>query len=557
MADKQTERAANIEEALGLTAATFVAKEFIDTFTNGTGPLGKFSEALGGINKAASEFAGISPKFQESIKSVVDAVKSPGKGLESLTNALSKQIKSYQEYRIEISKAGRGTEAKQFIENLRLQQYEVSKLGISLNELKDINKAVLDNYVGATKFTDRQAQSFKDNSLAINELIGFNNKFGVEQSVTIDLLNKYTNIMGGGTKATQKLSDQLIIFSQKTGQNVNKVFEQFNANIDRFSVLTGEKAVASFQKMEMIAKRTGESVDGIIGSISKFDDIESGFEAGGQLNRVLSFMGGSFDTFRAMQADDDERAQMLFQAISGVADQYQNLQTSQAKRAFAKQIEQSTGMNPKTIMSLLNKSTDVSKDLAEIYQKPPATEEFTKQGRERAAMAMTTNDQLKEMQGQLFELNPLVARLSEVTHENAVAFTGFEKKFVEQLDLKFKPYFERGGIKDIPGFAKTLGTEMSKIPSEFTRYMAEFRNQKPITDNVIKNNTVVTDKLNTTLDNLHKNGIKNDVKVKVEFDKKTGNWVAREVESVVNSSFAKGATGNAPTRQATKSGEPR
>lgn len=535
------EKAPNLEEALGVSVATFAAKEFIDAFSDGTGTLGKFSEALGSINLAANEFAGISPKFQESIKSVIGAVKNPAKGLESLTTALSAQIKKYQEYRIEIAKAGRGTEAKEFIENLRLQQYEVSKLGIGLEELKSINAAVLKDYVGSTTFTDRQTKAFKDNSLAINELIGFNKKFGVEESTSISLLNNFTNVMGGGTKATQKLSDQLIVFSQKTGQNVNKVFEEFNTNIDRFSVLTGEKATASFQKMEMIAKRTGTSVQGILTSIEKFDDIDTGFQTGGQLNRVLSFMGGSFDTFRAMQADDEERAQMMFQAITGVADQYQNLQTAQSKRAFAKQIKESSGLDIKTVMSLLNKSTDVSKDLAEIYQKPPVTDEFTKQGRERAAMAMTTNEQLKAMQGQLFELNPLVARLSDVTHQNAVAFTGFEKKFTEELDKKLKPYFEKGGVAELPSFAKTLATEALKIPSEFVTYMKSFRSQKGSTEEVIKGNTV------------NKVDVKTDVKVKVEFDKNKGEWVTSKTETKTtkDTSVASLAKGTGPSRRAT------
>lgn len=517
------ERAEGMEASIALAGATFVAKQFVDTIDGGTGKLKGFSDALDGINKASLAFSGISEKYQTAIENVINAVKSPGKGLESLTNALKEQISQYQKLNIELIQLGRGRDSKAFIQEMRNQSFEAYKLGISLKDLTDINKSLLDSYTGAAQLTSRQTEEFNKNRSAISNLIGFNNKFNIDQGQSITLLNQFNNVMGGGTKAAQTFSDRLIIFSQKAGIPTNKVFESFNSNLDRFSALSADKATASFQKLQMAATRTGESVSNIITNIEKFDDIETGFETGGQLNRVLSFMGGSFDTFRAIQADDEERAQMLYESISSVGDQFRNLQTTQAKRSFAKQLQESSGLDIKTIYGLLNDSTNLAKDISEISKKPIVSDEFTEEGRRRAAMSLTTNDQLKEIQNQLFDLSPMVARLSNATHENTVAFTGFQQKFAQTLDDKLKPYFERGGIKDIPGFAKELAGQFKTIPSEFTKYMEDFRKQQPIRDNIIAGNTTVMTNLNTTLSK----GIKNDVKVEVMFDQTKGQWVLK------------------------------
>jgi len=370
----------------------------------------------------------------------------------------------------------------------------------------------LTSYTGASLLTERQTQKFADNKKAITELVGFNQKFGVSQQDTIQILNLFNNTMGKGSLNVQQFSDSLLMFSEKTGQSAQKVFSDFNSNVDRFATVSADKAVASFEKLQMAAARTGQSVQGIISSIEKFDDIETGFQAGGQLNRVLSFMGGSFDTFKAIQASDEERAKMIYESISGVADKFQALQTDQARRSFAKQLVDSTGVDLKTVMGLLNKSTDLSADLADISKKPIVAGEFTEEGRRTAAIRATTADELKQVQGQLMDLNPLVVKLSGNMKDNTAAFTGFSANFFGDLDKKLGPAIAKGGVEGLMTAGKELFVSAKNLPSEFEKYMAIYRSKtKPEADSVIGGNTTAISGIKTSLDALNARPVKVEV----------------------------------------------
>ena len=157
-------------------------------------------------------------------------------------------------------------------------------------------------------------------------------------------------------------------------------------------------------------------------------------------------MGGSFDTFKAMQATDEERAQMLYTAIAQTGDRFQSLQTEQAKRAMVKQIAESSGLDPKTILGLLNKSTNLAEDVKELSMRPAVTEEFTDQGRRDAAMRATTVEQLGAIQDQLLNLNPAVGYLSDMVKANTERTTLGVADLFGKTDAIFKSEIGRAHV---------------------------------------------------------------------------------------------------------------
>ena len=255
--------------------------------------------------------------------------------------------------------------------------------------------------------------------------------------------------MGGGTQAAISLSEQLEKFAKSTGQNANAVFTQFNSQLDRFSVLSSEKAVASFERIQMAAKRTGQPIGDVFNAVAKFDDIETGFQAGGQLNRVLSFMGGSFDTFKAMQATDEERAKMLYEAISGVGDKYSQLQTDQAKRAFATQLAKESGIDMRTVVGLLNKSTDLSKDIADISKKPLITEGFTDKERTETMVGLTTSKEFGEARDRLLEAGKAAQTLANNLRDADRVRGEQASIFYKGLDEKLLAPILSGNIENV------------------------------------------------------------------------------------------------------------
>ena len=337
--------------------------------------LGIFGEAtkgvrenVDGLGKAFNELYTVSTNENAVMSAFAKVAKGEvGPALADLSKTFKTAVDGAQKFQVEMTKFGQDLT---FQNSIREQAYALSTLGISYDSLKKANIGLVESYNASIRITDQQSKSFDSNRQAMSQLIVFNDKFGITQAETAKLLNFTKNTMGGGTEQAIKFSEQLEKFADVTGQKAGKVFGDFNGSLDRFSVMSADKAIGAFQRLQMTAARTGEPISKVFESIAKFDDIETGFQAGGQLNRVLSFMGGSFDTFKAIQADDDERAKMLFEAISGVSDKYSQLQTDQAKRSFASQLAASSGLDMKTIVGLLNKSTDLSKDIADISKRP-------------------------------------------------------------------------------------------------------------------------------------------------------------------------------------------
>jgi len=371
--------------------------------------LGLFGDATKGVS---GQLDTLSKTFESLYKSsdaekaVLDSMSNLIKGnvagaISSLVGEFTKAAYSAQDFQKSIAQLGQD---RSFVDSIREQAFQLSSLGISYKQLKDANVALIEQYNASIRISERQSEKFEDNRKAMSQLIVFNQKFGVDVKQTADILNFTKDVMGGGTEQATKFSEQLEKFSDATGQKASKVFSEFNSSLDRFSVLTADKAITQFERLEATAARTGLGMNKLLESVKLFDDIETGFEKGGQLNRILSFMGGSFDTFTAIQADDDERARMIMEALAGVSDNFGKLGTEQAKRSMVAQLQQALpGFDTKTITGILNKSTDLSKDIAEISKMPLEKDTFTDRERAEKMIDRTTSKEFADAKDGLLE----------------------------------------------------------------------------------------------------------------------------------------------------------
>ena len=494
----------------------------------GTSFTDEFAKSVGVANNAMLKMNGISDGMIAGFEQIANAAGGNiSSALSALTNKMFDQINAYQNLNVQITKLGRGEDTKQFIEQTRIQAYETIKLGLSVNNLIDANKELLGSYNSSLIINKKQAESFNNSRDAMAQLVAFNEKFGVSTNTSTSILNLFNGAMNGGVTAAQNFSDELLIFSQKTGQDANKVFQQFNEQISRFAILESQQAVDSFAKIEMAAKRTGESIGGIITSISKFDDIEEGFKTGGQINRVLSFMGGSFDTFKAMQADDQTRAQMMLEAISGVSLRYQEMTSTQQKRSMVKQLAESFHLDEKTVLGLLNKSGDLKTDISDIFNgnlKGITDQKFTEAGREAAGMKVTTPKELSEAVDQFARMGPITAKLSDIMSEHTKVTSIFSAKFFKQFDVDFAgPISGMKNMEDAKEIFTHLAKRMTEYPKELQTYVENSNKQNARFDSVTAGNTEAVNKhieVTNRLSNILDKGI--NVNVNGTIDSKTG-----------------------------------
>lgn len=419
---------------------------------------------LKGLTEAMQTFAGVGKQDTEILNVFSDVLQlRVGQALSSMATLLNTAAISAQKFQVELVKYGQD---QSFQKSIAEQAQALSFLGIKYSELKTANIDLVKDFNASIRLSDKSKESFENNREALSQLSVFTKKFGIEHAETAKVMNFANDTMNTGTDGAIKLSETLLKFAESTGQNANTVFTQFNGQLDRFSVLSGEKAISTFERLQMTAKRTGQTLESVFNSVSKFDEIDEGFRQGGQINRVLSFMGGSFDTFKAMQASDEERAQMLYEAISGVADRYSQLNTDQAKRSMAKQIAESTGVDLKTVVGLLNKSTDLSRDMMDISKKPLVTEGYTDKERADKMLSLSTREDFQAARGELLETTKAVQSLANKFRTTDSSITFNVTELYKKLDDKvLMPIFtqQNKNIKILmEEFKKDAGKQMAE-----------------------------------------------------------------------------------------------
>jgi hypothetical protein len=270
------------------------------------------------------------------------------RGIAVAGNLLKKNVDEIEKYRIQLNKLNVG-ESRAYILSLRQQQDRLSSYNIEFSNLISATLRVRDNLNELTSST------FKDNQEALTKLIVVNQKFGIEQFETIDLLNNLNKGFNLSGEGADKFSRTLLNFARQTGQPFTKVFNDFNRSVDQFFVtLDSSKALQRFSVFQQAARTLGTSVNGLLGVVDKFDTVEGGFELGGQINMLLSNLGGTFDAQQAILMSRPERLRYLAESIAGVGGRIRGM-SELGQRAIIRQLSQTTGFDVGTIRGFIDK----------------------------------------------------------------------------------------------------------------------------------------------------------------------------------------------------------
>jgi hypothetical protein len=185
------------------------------------------------------------------------------------------------------------------------------------------------------------------------KLTSVNEKLGISTSDTVKVINYLATGFGRSGEEIDKFSGKIVQFSRETGQEFKKVFSEFNQNIDKFyTILDPEKAGTQFMAFQQLARGFGSSIDRLMDTAAKFDSIESGVQFGTQLNNVLSAVGGSFDSMLASTMSYDDRIKYIIKQIGDSRENIMNMDEI-SRRAFVRQLEQTTQLGGKTIQAIL------------------------------------------------------------------------------------------------------------------------------------------------------------------------------------------------------------
>lgn len=385
-----------------------------------------------------------------------------------LNSLLLNPAKVFEQYRISLTKASGAT--SDFVDKVRDEAYAVTEYGVSFKKLIDINTGIAESIGRATFASNKRRDDFNKDREQIAQLIAINEKFGVGVDATTTFVNKFGNAVFQDVDKLTRFSDSLLKFSRETGQPFNRVMSEFASYNDRFlasldrSDRSIDKAANSFSKLELIARRSNTSVSSLVTSISKFDDIDQAFSSGGQINRILSYFGGSFDTLAAANASDDERAKMLLESISSIGDKYQQMTNPSAKRAILKELESATGFSTDTLVGLLNKKTDLDKELQSIMRTGidirPTKESFTVEEKKAMAMDLTTGTEAQAIATEMVTMNKFASALDKFSNTQKAVALKQAKDSLGKIDEAFSDVIIRG---DLPGAINKI----NKAATEF------------------------------------------------------------------------------------------
>ena len=223
---------------------------------------------------------------------------------------------------------------------LKQNEITVAKFASNFNKVgSDLNTYVI-------KRSDEAVISFA-------KLVSINEKFGITTQNTMDLVNKLGGGFGMNAEQIDKFSGKLLTFAKETGQDFNKVFSDFNKSMQSFyTILDPEKAGTQFMSFQQMARGFGTTIESLMQTAAKFDDIQQGVDFGAGLNNVLSAVGGSFDAVLASTMDYDSRIKYIMKSIAdtrGNIDQMSEV----SQRAFIRQLQQSSGLSDQVLTSLL------------------------------------------------------------------------------------------------------------------------------------------------------------------------------------------------------------
>ena len=356
-------------------------------------------------------------------------------GMGGLIKFLTPVVNNIEKYRTSLVSAG-VRDGPKFLENLAKQSRGMYQYGVTLQNVVKVQESFRGNLAMLT--TKGYAASAKQ----LTKLAAVNEKFGIDISESTDFINKLNIGFNATTRQTDRMSRQLLGFARRTGQPFSKVWGDFNQGIEKFMFnMDPDKALKKFTVFQQMAREMGASVGGLVDIVDKFDDLETGMQYGGELNMLLSSLGGSFDAVQATLMSQPERMKYIANQLQEVGGRIEGM-SELGQRAVLKQVATTTGMEIGVIKSILQK--DVGADIGKYMKSSEALGAMGRRQQKDLAQQQTTRADRVQQQNDAL-VHGLTISFEGLMQKTSLAAT---KMMVENVP-KFMKKLEDARIKEI------------------------------------------------------------------------------------------------------------
>lgn len=373
-----------------------------------------------------------------------------GASFKAYTEVLVAAAKEAQKFQVDMLKIGQN---QIVIDSIRQQAEQLAELGISYADLKEATKATVTGIDASIRVTKEGTAEFEKNRLATQELMAFNKKFGIEMSESAKLVNLFNTSFGQGTQGAQLFSDSLEKFALKTGQDVNTVFKAFTSNMDYFATMSSPRALQAFASLEAFAKRSGQEVSKVVSNLEQFDDIATGYEKIGKLNRLLMQFGSSIDPQTFMDASPEEKQKMIIEATAQSQASFGAFTSETSRRQIAKAFSDATGQSVQLMSGLLSGNETARRDaIAALSQRPDMTG-FTPEDKKALGKELSTSEDIGKLRDALIETKDSVQFLARGMRNESMLNVGLTRDLLNKLD---KSVFASVATRDVGAYTKTV-----------------------------------------------------------------------------------------------------
>lgn len=353
--------------------------------------LGESSKtASSGLTDLISTLGGVTGGMSEFEKAAVSAGKSLIDGqflgaINEIATAITEAIDRVEKLRIGFNRLG-VEDGRGLIRSLRAQQEDLMGYGVSLETLIDTTENFRE------RLSALAGKDFPDQEKALTRIAAVNERFGIGVYESTQLLNQLDTSFQMSVKSADNFNASLLNFAKQTGQPFKKVFDDFSSSVRAFNVeMDPNKALQKFTVFQQMARRLGTEISTLTDLTDKFETIEGGMEFGGQLNMLLSNLGGSFNAVEATLMSQPERMQYIANQVAEVGDKIRGM-SDLGQRAILRQLSQTLGVDVGMIRSLINK--DKGADIDRFLKGTTNLSAMTTEEQKRMANEMTTRAEL-------------------------------------------------------------------------------------------------------------------------------------------------------------------
>jgi len=364
-------------------------------------------------------------------------------GMGGLIKFLKPVVNNIESYRISLVRAG-ARDGPKFLDSLAKQSAGMYRYGVTLKSVVQVQESFRGNLAMLT------TKGYAASARQLTRLAAVNEKFGIDISESTDFINKLNIGFNATTRQTDRMSRQLLGFARRTGQPFSKVWSDFNQGIEKFMFnMDPDKALKKFTVFQRMAREMGASVGGLVDIVDRFDDLETGMQYGGELNMLLSSLGGSFDAVQATLMSQPERMQYIANQLREVGGRIEGM-SELGQRAVLKQVATTTGMEIGVIKSILQK--DVGADIGKYMKSSEALGAMSRRQQRDLAQQQTTRADRVQQQNDLM-VNNLSIAFEGLMQKTSLAAT---RMMTKQIPLMRKKLEEIGMKKIIDAASAQL-----------------------------------------------------------------------------------------------------